>query len=107
MIQSLLRIAAFGAVILLSGCQTTSAPNAPGVFGFAPPPAEVTLNQSVRDALMNSGDPMVSQVRIDTNQAQVILSGYVKKIRQSDTAEMIARKVPGVQSVENRIIVRP
>jgi len=66
----------------------------------------MTLGQAVQDALLRSGDPVISQVHVDTNQNVVILSGYVKKIRQSDTAEQIARQVPGVQNVENNLIVR-
>lgn len=70
-------------------------------------PSGMTLQQSVQDALASSDDPALIQVHVETNQNVVILSGYVKKIRQSDTAEQIARKVPGVQSVQNNIIVRP
>ena len=55
---------------------------------------------------MRSGDPAIAQVHVETNQTTVILRGYVKKIRQSDTAEQVARQVPGVTMVENRIIVR-
>lgn len=100
----LLNAALIGCATLLSGCLSTD----PGtnVFSFSPPPAEVTLTQSVQNALMNTGDPVLAQVRVQTNQAHVVLSGYVKKIRQSDTAEQVAHKVPGVQTVENRLIVR-
>ncbi|ADG25599.1 periplasmic, osmotically inducible protein Y [Legionella pneumophila 2300/99 Alcoy] len=56
---------------------------------------------------MESNDPVINQIHVESNQNVVILSGYVKKIRQSDIAEQIARQVQGVQSVENRIIVRP
>lgn len=99
-------------IIALAGCQNTSSPS---VFGsnpfsssFAPYSSSsgMTLAQSVQDALMRSGDPVMSQVHVETNQNVVILSGYVKKIRQSDMAEQIARQVPGVQNVQNRMIVR-
>ena len=78
----------------------------PSVFSFASPPAEINLAQSVQSALIQSGDPVIGQVHVQSNQNVVRLSGYVKKIRQSDVAEQIARKVPGVQNVDNRIIVR-
>lgn len=104
----LLKAAVAGCVFLLGGCQSTSTANNPmgNVFNFAPAPAPIDLTQSVQDALMRSGDPVIGQVRVQTVQNTVILSGYVKKIRQSDTAEQIAHKVPGVQTVENRIIIR-
>lgn len=73
---------------------------------FTPTPAPMTLSQSVEDALINTNDPVLANVRVEAVQQVIILSGYVKKIRQSDTAEQIARQVPGVANVENRLIVR-
>ena len=94
-------------VFLLSSCHTTTGPTTTNLFNLSPPPAAPNLTQSVQDALARSGDPMIGQVRVQTMQSTVVLSGYVKKIRQSDMAELMARKVPGVQQVVNRIIVRP
>jgi osmotically-inducible protein OsmY len=87
---------------LLAACHTTAFQQV-----FSPYPQGMTLNQSVQDALMRSGDPYIAQVHVDTQKDIVILSGYVKKIKQSDVAEQIARQVPGVKMVENNIIVRP
>jgi hyperosmotically inducible protein len=97
-----------GALLLLAGCQTGSGP---GLFSSYPsyPPysSRMNLAQSVQDALIRNGDPVIAQVRVETNQNIVILSGYVKKIRQSDVAEQIAGQVAGPQNVQNNIIVRP
>jgi osmotically-inducible protein OsmY len=91
----------------LIGCQSQrSASNGNLASLFSPFPSSTTLAQSVQDALVQSGDPVIAQVHVETNQKVVVLSGYVKKIRQSDTAEMIASKVAGVQQVQNNIIVR-
>jgi len=105
----LAKTAVLVSLVVLCGCQTTSTTNNPvaNVFSFAPPPAELNLAQSVQETLMLSDDPVIAQVKVQTIQNTVILSGYVKKIRQSDIAEQITRKVPGVQNVDNRIIVRP
>lgn len=92
-----------GFMALLAGCQSN---NVNTLFSPYPYSAPMTLTQSVQDALYRSGDPIIAQVHVETNQNTVFLSGYVKKIRQSDTAEQIARQVPGVQVVENRLIVR-
>lgn len=97
-------------LLLLVGCQSN--PGKPATLfnspfngpAFAP---QVNLTQSVQEALMRHDELAVAPIRVETRQNIVVLSGYVKKIRQSDTAEQIARQVPGVQSVENRIIVRP
>ncbi|KGP62539.1 hypothetical protein EP47_11095 [Legionella norrlandica] len=92
-------------LVLVSGCQTHTTA---GSGLFSPTyPSGMTLAQSVQEALIQSNDPVIAQVRVETNQNTVILSGYVKKIRQSDIAEQIARNVQGVQMVQNNIIVRP
>lgn len=90
-------------ILLTAGCQT----NTVGSLFSPSYPSGMTLAQSVKDSLMESNDPVINQIHVETNQNIVILSGYVKKIRQSDVAEQIARQVQGVQSVENHIIVRP
>ncbi len=108
----MLKILIAGVFGLLAGCQSNpgqpaslfSAPFANPSFAPAP---QGNLTQSVQEALMRNDELAVAPIRVETRQNVVILSGYVKKIRQSDTAELIARQVPGVQSVENRIIVRP
>jgi len=106
----LLKITALSCVFLLPGCQSsyTSAGNPTnGLFNSAPPQAEVNLAQAVQDAFVRTGDPVMQQLNVQSVQNTVMLSGYVKKIRQSDVAEQIAHRVPGVQIVENHIIVRP
>ncbi|HRD69792.1 MAG TPA: BON domain-containing protein [Legionella sp.] len=90
-----------GLILLLAGCSTTNTGNI-----FHSVPSGMTLTQSVQDALAGSDDPVIAQIHVETNQNVVTLSGYVRKIRQSDTAEQITREVPGVQSVENHLIVR-
>lgn len=93
-----------GMLFLLTGCINNSVSTS---SIFSPAPAGMTLTQSVQDALAGQDDPVLARVNVTTNQQNtVILSGYVKKIRQSDTAEQIARQVPGVQNVVNNLIVR-
>jgi len=86
-------------ILLLSGCHSNRLGN---LFS----PDGMTLTQSVQDALFNSGDPVIADLHVETNRREVTLSGYVKKIRQSDVAEQIAHQVPGVETVVNEIIVR-
>lgn len=97
-------------LVFLAGCQSNPGQPTnlfPNPFSSQPFAPQMSLSQSVKDALMRQDDPVIGQVRVESQQNVVILSGYVKKIRQSDVAEQIARQVPGVQSVENRIIIRP
>lgn len=100
-----------GVLLLLVGCQNGTGT---GFFNSYPSPhsfssfssSGMTLAQAVQDALRRSEDPVIAQVHVETNQNMVILSGYVKKIRQSDAAEQIAQQVAGTQNVQNNIIVR-
>lgn len=87
---------------MLASC--SSGPVSP--FFDASAPSDTSLTTAVRDAFVQNGEPMLSQVHIQTVESKVVLSGYVKKIRQSDLAEQLARKVPGVTDVENNLIVR-
>lgn len=96
-----------GFFLLLTGCQNGAAPHLYNSQGSIFAPQSFTLTQAVQDALAGSGDPVLAQVMVQSEGRVVLLRGYVKKIRQSDTAEMIARKVPGVENVENQIVVRP
>lgn len=89
------------------GCQSDKAiPNVftPFTSSFA---SNGDLAQSVQEALIRSDDPYIAGIHVETRPDVVILNGYVKKIRQSDVAEQIARQVPGVRAVANNIIVRP
>lgn len=107
----LLNIFITALLLLLGSCQSNrgTAPNSmfPNPFGTPSAAQQMSLAESVQEALMQNDELAVARIHVETRQNMVILSGYVKKIRQSDTAEQIARHVPGVQSVENRIIIRP
>ncbi len=88
-------------VMAVSGCQMGTGP---GLFFSMP--SDATLTTRVQQALYSSDDPIIANVRAQGLEGTIVLTGYVKKIRQSDEAESIARNVPGVRSVENHIIVR-
>ena len=105
--KCIIRVIHMSCLLLLGGCQT----NTTSSTWFPPTPypmnaPRVTLAQTVQNALIRSEDPVIAQVHVETNQNRVILSGYVKKIRQSDMAEQIAAQIAGAQNVQNQIIVR-
>ena len=99
-------ILGLGAVFLL-GCQPMEEPNSPMATIFqAPKSNDATISEAVNEALMNNVELSRYRFRVDTVNAVVTVSGYVKTIRQSDKAGEIASKVPGVRSVHNNVIVR-
>lgn len=86
---------------LLLNCQTI-----PGQSLFTTHPNDNMITTAVLEAMLDDENLSTVKVHVETNQAIVTLTGYVKTIRQSDTAEEIARKTPGVTEVHNEIVVR-
>ena len=85
----------------IAGCQSFSNE---GFFNMGK--SDQSLTASVNNALANNPDLSTVQIHVETQRGAVFLSGYVKTIRQSDTAGYIASKVPGVKTVQNELIVR-
>lgn len=85
----------------MAGCQMLTSGNL-----FAPRFSDDAITSSVNQAMMNNINLAGIPIHVETHQGNVMLSGYVKTIRQSDTAGDVASKVPGVKSVQNNLIVR-
>ncbi|CEG58462.1 BON domain-containing protein [Legionella fallonii] len=104
----LLNVTAAGAMLLLAGCQTATGPTFLGQApSYTPYKTNMTMAQTVKAELMHSEDPVIAQVNVEQHQNSVVLTGYVRKIRQSDVAERIAGQIAGPQNVRNNIIIRP
>jgi hyperosmotically inducible periplasmic protein len=86
---------------LLAACQTVG-PRAV----FSSGNSDQAITSSVYSALGNNENLAPLGIHVQTQQGTVILDGYVKTIRQSDTAADVASKVAGVKTVENNLIVR-
>ena len=86
---------------LMLGCQVPAGEN---LFRLQPNDSAITT--AVLEAMLNDENLSTLTVHVETTNGVVLLSGYVKTIRQSDTSEEVARKTPGVKSVQNNIIVR-
>ncbi|KTD18320.1 BON domain-containing protein [Legionella jordanis] len=87
--------------LILVGCSFTN-----GRPVFTPRLSDDAITTSVHQAFVNNRILSDAPVHVETHQGNVVLSGYVKTIRQSDTAADVAAKVPGVKFVQNNIIVR-
>ncbi|CEG60217.1 BON domain-containing protein [Legionella micdadei] len=86
---------------ILVGCQSLTHENF-----FRVGPSDETITTSVQSAFSNNPDLSAQRIHVETHKGTVVLSGYVKTIRQSDTAGDIAGKISGVKSVQNELIVR-
>ena len=87
--------------ISLMGCQSM-----PTEKFFSPHTNDTTLTTTILENMLNDENLSTLRIHVETTQGAVQLTGYVKTIRQSDQAEDLARKTPGVKSVQNNIIVR-
>ncbi len=85
----------------LMGCQTMTNE---GIFQTRS--SDTSLTTAVLENMLNDENLSTVTVHVETMKGVVQLTGYVKTIRQSDMAEELARKTPGVKSVQNDIIVR-
>lgn len=87
---------------LLTGCHTMSN----GMDLFQSPASDASITHAVKEEIRHTAMLPASKIHVETMNHVVVLSGRVKSIRQSDMAGEIARKTPGVTSVQNNIIVR-
>lgn len=65
------------------------------------------VTAKVKAALLADKDVKGLDVRVETRNGVVTLSGEVDSLAQSDIAARVTRQVAGVASVENRLTVRP
>jgi hyperosmotically inducible protein len=96
------------AVAGLTGCSNKDAKQAQE--------AGVTTNQyaadkatttKVQDTLEHDPAYKYSQVKVQTYQGIVLLSGFVSNDEQKSHAEQVTQAVPGVSRVVNEILVAP
>lgn len=66
---------------------------------------DVTIGTKMKAAL--AADPELSalKINVDTTQGNVRLSGEVKSMALRRKAEDMARKIDGVKSVDNRLMI--
>ena len=89
---------------LLVGCQTLS--EFEDNVTLAPQSNDTSITTAILESMLENENTSTLAIHVQTTNGVVSLSGYVKTIRQSDTSEEIARKTPGVNSVQNNIVVR-
>lgn len=94
-------VIASGILALNSGCAGTATRQSTGELVD-----DATITTKVKAALFQ--DPVVSgfDVGIDTFKGQVQLNGFVDTPAQKARAEQIARSVPGVVGVGNKLSVK-
>ncbi len=84
---------------VVMGCQGIHSLNLLGT-------SDQQMANSVNTAFLNNPELASLPIQIGISNGIVVLNGYVKTIRQSDTAWVVASNVAGVKGVENNLVVR-
>jgi osmotically-inducible protein OsmY len=97
-------IAATVAALMLAagGCAVTRGQETTGAYVD-----DAAITTAVKARFIENKDVDASSIGVETLNGTVMLSGFAKSSNEKATAEDVARKVSGVKSVRNAIVVRP
>lgn len=68
---------------------------------------DASITTSVKARFVDNSDVDAGAIQVETLKGTVMLSGFAKTQKERMTAEDIAMKVKGVNSVKNNIAIRP
>lgn len=68
---------------------------------------DATITAQVKGRFFENKEVAGTSISVETLNGIVLLSGFAKSTTEKLTAERIARKVNGVRSVRNEIVIQP
>ncbi len=98
-------IAAFVAALALAvsaGCAMTRGQESVGAYVD-----DAAITSTVQARMVEDKSVDADAIKVETQNGNVMLSGFAKSSLEKNTAESIAMKVRGVKSVQNNVAVRP
>jgi osmotically-inducible protein OsmY len=97
-------IAATAAALMLAatGCAVTRGQETTGAYVD-----DAAITTAVKARFVENKEVDASSIGVETLNGTVMLSGFAKSANEKATAETVARKVSGVKSIKNSIVVRP
>jgi len=97
-------IAAMTAIVLLttSGCAVHRGQETVGAYID-----DTGITTLIKSRFAEDKQVDATSIRVETLNGTVMLSGFAKSSTERSTAENIARRVNGVKSVKNEIVIRP
>lgn len=98
--KTLVALIASAAVLSTAACSSTRTQRAPGEQVD-----DAALLTSVKSALVANKVTDAGEINVDVNRGTVKLAGFVDSEKEKTTAGEVARKVDGVQTVQNDITV--
>lgn len=90
------------ALLTASGCAVTRGQETVGAYID-----DATITTQIKSRWVESREVDAASIHVETLNGTVLISGFAKNANEKATAEAIARKVNGVRSVRNEIVVRP
>lgn len=88
-------------VALMAGCTSTSTRESTGEYMD-----DSVITSSVKGELYSDPDFKVGQISVETYKGVVQLSGFVNSAQAASKAVGLAKKVKGVRSVKNSLVVK-
>ena len=88
-------------LLAVSGCAVTRGQETVGAYV-----EDSAITTAVKARYVENKVVDASSIRVETLNGTVMLSGFAKSETEKHTAEGLARKVDGVKSVKNQIVVR-
>lgn len=97
-------LAALALVAMLGagGCAVTRGQETVGAYID-----DTSITTQVKARFVDNKDVDAASISVETLKGVVMLSGFAKSQSERSNAEIVARKVNGVKSVRNEIVVRP
>jgi hyperosmotically inducible protein len=88
-------------LLAVSGCAVTRGQETVGAYAD-----DTAITTAVKSRYVENKNVDASSIGVETLNGTVMLSGFAKSETEKSTAESLARKVDGVKSVKNQIVVR-
>jgi osmotically-inducible protein OsmY len=92
---------AFAVTAAVAACAPMQGRETPGEYVD-----DATITSKIKAELVRDKDLPATQIRVETMQNVVQLSGFVDSAAQKSKAAQVARGISGVKEVKNDIIVR-
>jgi hyperosmotically inducible periplasmic protein len=90
------------ALLTTTGCAVTRGQESVGAYVD-----DTAITTAVKARFVDNKEVDAASISVETLKGTVMLSGFAKNMNEKTTAEALARKVNGVTSVKNEIVVRP
>ena len=97
---------AVAAVALLGACEQRSNANGPAPVTAGTQLDDTVITTKVKTAIMTDADARGADTSVQTRKGEVMLSGFADTQAQIDRQVALAKAVQGVQSVDNKLMVK-